>query len=291
MTRVDDRCVILEGEHFAAAFEERGFRCWAGVLNAADYGVPQTRRRAILMAHRDRPVHPPTPTHARGGEVTLFGELAPWVSMADALGWCPGEAGVVRGNNTVAGGPLAERRLDEPAMTLGSRVDQWVVDRRQTGAPPVPFSDPSPTIVGNALAKGVWQVRPDEVVLNPGATDTQPNRRRRPVTEPAPTIAFGHDAANWAWEMPATTVAGDPRITARCHHENGSQGADARTTEQVRAGDYDGTQPIKLTVADALVLQSFRADYPVQGSRSAQFLQVANAVPPRLAAHVLGGLL
>lgn len=65
----------------------RGYSAWCGVLNAADFGVPQTRRRAILVARRDRSITAPEPTHCRGGAVGLFGELAPWVSMAEALGW------------------------------------------------------------------------------------------------------------------------------------------------------------------------------------------------------------
>ena len=69
-------------------------------LNAADYGVPQTRQRAFLMAHRTRSIQPPAPTHTRHPQPALFGDdLAPWVSMADALDWsgdgrdwslCPG---------------------------------------------------------------------------------------------------------------------------------------------------------------------------------------------------------
>jgi DNA (cytosine-5)-methyltransferase 1 len=44
---------------------------------------------------------------------------------------------------------------------------------------------------------------------------------------------------------------------------------------------------ITLDVWQALVLQSFRPDYPVQGTRSSQFMQVGNAVPPVLAAAIL----
>jgi DNA (cytosine-5)-methyltransferase 1 len=62
---------------------------WSGVLEAERYGVPQTRERAILMAHRSTaPLIPRMPTHqrvragraAREPSLTLEGELLPWVS-------------------------------------------------------------------------------------------------------------------------------------------------------------------------------------------------------------------
>ncbi len=84
----------------AALLEPHGWHCWAGVLEAERYGVPQTRERAILMGSRDGVPHPPRATHQRyvPGEpqrhdVTFDGEILPWVSMAEALGWtdppCP----------------------------------------------------------------------------------------------------------------------------------------------------------------------------------------------------------
>ncbi|MFL5312232.1 MAG: DNA cytosine methyltransferase [Myxococcales bacterium] len=72
---------------YARMFEELGYSAWVGVLEAADYGAPQNRARAILVADLAAVAQPPAPTHADGGAVTLEGELAPWVTMEAALGW------------------------------------------------------------------------------------------------------------------------------------------------------------------------------------------------------------
>jgi DNA (cytosine-5)-methyltransferase 1 len=169
-------------EH-AAGYQELGYSTWVGVLNAADYGVPQTRRRAILLASLDRPALPPEPTHARDPQPGLFGTLEPWVTMAQALGW-------------------------------------------------------HPTIVNT---RG----------------DRQPPMR-------------------WIHERPATTVVGDGRAFGP-HSGSGR-------------GESQSENAIRLTVADALLLQSFPPDYPVQGTRTKQFEQIGNAVPPLLAAHIIGAI-
>jgi DNA (cytosine-5)-methyltransferase 1 len=71
-------------------FAERsvGYWTWTGILNLANFGVPQTRERAFLLASRLGPVFPPEPTHAQHPHPSLFGpQRRPWMSMADALGW------------------------------------------------------------------------------------------------------------------------------------------------------------------------------------------------------------
>jgi DNA (cytosine-5)-methyltransferase 1 len=75
-----------------------GYSVWVGCLNAADFGVAQTRRRAFLAASRVRRVAPPQGTHYDPTlGVALFG--TPWVSMAQALGW----VGIDRPARTVCG--------------------------------------------------------------------------------------------------------------------------------------------------------------------------------------------
>ncbi|MFB7222379.1 DNA cytosine methyltransferase [Streptomyces sp. NPDC056227] len=73
---------------YAQELRALGWSVWAGVLNSVDYGVGQSRRRAVLIASAVRQVAPPEPTHSGlgGGEDLFGGCLAPWRTMADVLG-------------------------------------------------------------------------------------------------------------------------------------------------------------------------------------------------------------
>jgi DNA (cytosine-5)-methyltransferase 1 len=172
-------CLPIWQEH-AHGYRELGYSTWVGVINAANLGVPQTRKRAFLIASLRGPALPPEPTHARQPEASLFGDSErPWVTMAEALGWGPGQ----------------------PA---------WV------------YARPSTTIVGSFSP---------ETVAAPGY--------RRP---------------------------GDPPR-------------------------QDTPDSVTITLAEALVLQGFDAGYPVDGAKTKKWEQVGNAVPPPLAAAVVGALL
>lgn len=54
-------------------------------LNAADYGVPQTRCRLFLVARRDGRVVRPAATHCQGGRADMFGGLLPWLDWYEAI--------------------------------------------------------------------------------------------------------------------------------------------------------------------------------------------------------------
>lgn len=98
-------------------------------------------------------------------------------------------------------------------------------------------------------------------------------RLTRPVTSPSVAVTGKYQRANdvsWMLDQPATTVQGDPRIADRDGHDR-----------------QFGASAMRVTPQEAAVLQSFRADYPWQGTKTKQFQQIGNAVPPLLAAHIL----
>lgn len=110
------------------AYAERltleGYSAAAGVLSAERYGVPQTRKRAFLVARRDgRPATLPTPTHERP------------VSMGDALGW-PDDWHTVSNYGT-NGDPRKRgiRYATQPSATITSKANRIYVvgggDRRR----------------------------------------------------------------------------------------------------------------------------------------------------------------
>ncbi len=126
---------------FASLLEVHGYHTAAGVLSAERYGVPQTRKRAFLIASLDGAVELPAATHRsyhprrkETPEEELA--LAPWVSMAQALGWSTADqVGFPRRNDTPSnhrarsddGEYRARDRRPgcEPAATLTSRTRSW----------------------------------------------------------------------------------------------------------------------------------------------------------------------
>jgi DNA (cytosine-5)-methyltransferase 1 len=66
-----------------AAEDELGFEVEGRILNAANYGVPQTRRRAIVIGSRLGQIPWPTRTHWPEDELPLGGQ--PWRTFRDAV--------------------------------------------------------------------------------------------------------------------------------------------------------------------------------------------------------------
>ncbi|MFJ4754990.1 DNA cytosine methyltransferase [Streptomyces sp. NPDC088763] len=143
-------------EHTAHLLAGIGYSTWTGVLNAADFGVAQTRRRVFLIASRTRPALPPEPTHADGGTCAdLFGaSLPPWLTMGDVLGCLPSEV-ITRGNHTTGGSRFP---TTGPSWTLTGRARSWLL---KVGSRPTAtrrrLDQPASTLLfGKAMNHVAW---------------------------------------------------------------------------------------------------------------------------------------
>ncbi|WP_258320942.1 DNA cytosine methyltransferase [Streptomyces sp. S1D4-14] len=130
------RAVVLEQvqaarhvwEAYAEVLRAEGYAVAHGVLNAEQYGVPQTRRRAVLLARRDGDVALPSPicrpyvkdVHVHDGDPSL----APYVTMGGAL---PGRGPFTVISNYGTGGDpdnRGERTSHQPAFTVTGKISR-----------------------------------------------------------------------------------------------------------------------------------------------------------------------
>ena len=229
--------VLPVWEAYAEVMRGWGYSVATGVLNAEQYGVPQTRRRAILVARREGLAFLPTPTHSRyypRDPKRLDPNVPRWVSMADALNWV--EPPTFLRSNYGTGGDASRRgtrQANEPAPTITSKVN-----------------------------RNKWNGEDNVTVDEAAALQSYPTGLRPEVRA-------------WKWlHAPATTVAGDPRITAREHHYHGEQ---SKTS-------------LRLTQPEAATLQTY-PPFVWVGGKSKTFLQIGNAVPPLLAEAILSAVI
>jgi DNA (cytosine-5)-methyltransferase 1 len=241
--------VLPVWEACARVLRAHGYHVITGILNAEQYGVPQTRKRAFLIAHRHRVVGFPEPTHSKyypRDPQRLDAGVPRWVSMAEALG----AAGpfVVRSNYGTAGvaADRGERSSDEPAATVTSKCDRNRV-----------------TFVQSAMSKAT----------------------QRTLDQPAPTITAAHDFCERTW------VLRNNNQEKSCGRSIDAPAGTLFFGKRVNTVVWESeTETRQVSLAEAAVLQTFPASYPFHGGKSAQFLQVGNAIPPVLARAVISAI-
>ena len=226
--------VLPVWERYAEEMRRWGYSVWTGNLQAEMYGVPQTRKRAILIARADGvEAAPPAPTHSRcypRDPQRLDEGVLPWVSMEAALGW-----------------GMTER----PMMTAGNAIG------RAEG-------------IGGSGGKAAIQREKDR-----GAWRSSSD-----------LVGFARKA-----DAGEVIVLDGERYRAR-----DLRSADLpaqHVTEKVRSWTRRGPDAPadRITVDEAAALQSYPAGFEWAGTRTKQFLQIGNAVPPLLAEAILAEVL
>lgn len=279
-------------EAMAEVLRSWGYSVWCGNLQAEQYDVPQTRKRAILIASRVREVSCPPPVRRKYRKGTPQHEihkldaegLRPWISMSQALGW----GGTARlGYTVLAGG----------TDTGGAE----------------PFGNGARQQMVKAQDRGEWSLRSN--YNGPPTQDGSPRERTRRALE-EPSVALTSKPGHWEPGHREPQVMGDVRQANGGNHrwQMATAGATARYTSGQVPRDADEptatitgkgtaywTDPeplpervtpdsVRVTVQEAATLQGFPPDYPWQGNKSAQYRQVGDAMPPPLAWHVLRAL-
>jgi DNA (cytosine-5)-methyltransferase 1 len=271
----------------------RGYSVWAGCLSRSGTGCrrrgsgPSSSPPASGPCRRRRRR---TPRTTRGSRTAGSG-TAP-TATCSAAGWSRGcrwprpskwvpaserreHAGKAEdGDRQTPGGN--EFSADRLSWALTEKTRSWTVrsmgDVRMANGTIRDVDHPAGTITAS-LDNGNhrWVYR----------NGNQANAARRDLEEPAPTVMFAErsNKVEWVHERPATTVQGDPRIAQPGHRDR--EGGERQ---------FEG-ESVRVTVQEAAILQSFPPDYPWRGTKSAQFRQVGDAVPPLLAAHVIAACL
>lgn len=265
------------------------------VIRSELHGVPQARHRVILLGVR---------SDLAIGNIQPRLESAPSVTVADAIGGLPalrsglsrgrddperwaeiaalgcrlaaqacarmsGRSGKVAGRLTEAGyaieqgGAALERSSTKTARPVNTQLAAWLCDERLGSLP-------------NHHARGHM---PDDLARYAFVAAFAELWERSPKADEFPNeLAPAH--ANWnsgkfvdrfraqRWDAPSSTI----------------------TSHISKDGHYfihpDPEQCRSLTVREAARLQTFPDNYFFEGNRTAQYVQVGNAVPPLLAHQI-----
>jgi DNA (cytosine-5)-methyltransferase 1 len=215
--------VMRVWEEYEKVLATLGYRTKTQMMHTEAFGVPQTRRRAVLMA--------------RLGEIDILELDEPHERYR------PG------------GAPAASRDADRADARL------WEVDEKSAGRREGPKDSWVPMEAALKKARDIAR----EIVPDLDLPD-----------RPAFTVVSNYG------------TGGDPGVRGRRDHDEPSSTVTGKVSRNrlVHKGT-DADLPLfdRFELAEAGVLQTFPVAYPWRGRDRSQ--QIGNAVPPRLALHVL----
>ena len=219
------------------------------VFNTANYGVPQIRKRVIIIGTRRdlnldveeiyrslKKTHydPEMPESKRKG-------LLPFVTVRDAIGDLP---------RVIAGA----RTMELPyTPVIDTDIKKWLCyeGEETINAHITRWQNPTDTVRYQEMARNGWTF--EEL------------RQHRPDLNHDHARVFSNSYTVQFWDMPARTI-----IAHLC--KDGNQFIHP-----------DETQGRSISVREAARLQSFPDDFAFAGAMSSQFKQIGNAVPPLFA--------
>lgn len=255
-------------EACAEVLRELGYSVATGILNAEQFGVPQTRRRAVLIARLDGEAALPVPTHSRfhvRQPEKLDAGVLPWVSMSEALGWADEE---------LIGFPrLADTPSNKADQSIGiDGVRYRARDLRPAGRPAQVVTEKTRSwkrfLQGNQYPNG-----------------RENGYQRRPIEHPAQTVTGMTDRYRWVG-YPSPVIAAEARgrlMPRGCKHP----GPGCCSAYPGAPGRQFSPNMLRVTVEEAAALQTFPDDYPWHGAMTKKHQQIGNAIPPLLALKVL----
>ena len=289
-------------EHIVSSAEKAGYTTKVFTLNAADFGVPQTRRRVFVtgILGRGVPVHPSVthkkPTSAEVPKQASFADvlgpgLPAWTTTRDAIG-------------SLADVPVRQPKETQQADTYPSgmverRYEQYIRDeserllhhssKRMLGIRRLRLSLLRPGDYGAKLESrirkgGLSASAINEILEGGGATrpidecrleDRQKEKKLREhlsrgkldleeLLKQLDPGGFKNKYRRLEWTRPSHTLVAHM----------------ARDCSDFVHPDKDRF----ISVREAARLQSFKDTYRFSGSQFRQFKQIGNAVPPMLAA-------
>lgn len=255
-------------------FEELGYRVDYRVLNAAQFGVPQSRERVIIIGNRIRVENPfPTPTHTTKHQ--LEPNLKPTPTVEESIGFLQTEEptnGKIEdrlfvNNRTIYNHVASTNVADSFFTRKNPPTQEEIVDylnyyRKDCNISIKKIDE----ILGYRHTAGHW-FRKDKYGSLPSVSDwwklkdllNFDNTYDQQMTELIEKeITFEQSLRITNWDRPSDTItASTPEI-----HINKQR---------------------RLSVRECAILQSFPDNFIFYGSLTSMYRQVGNAVPPKLA--------